>query len=98
MALATVMSVTTLAGLEGVFYHVVGTFDGARDRLYVNGHLQAAAQRLDAVDYGTRPMFLGSSGEKWEGRLAGTLGDVRLYGEALTPAEVSALFQANGAR
>jgi len=84
--------------VPGEFFHVVGTFDGAWMCLYVNGHLQAAAEHRSPVDYGTRPMFLGTSGEEVNGYFAGTLQDVRLYGEAITPAEVSALFNAGASR
>jgi hypothetical protein len=60
--------------------------------LYVNGVLHSTAAHPYAVDYDTRPMFFGTSGESWDGRLAGTLDEVSLYDRALSLQEVAALY------
>jgi hypothetical protein len=82
----------------GLWYHVAGTFDGATIKLYVNGELQAMAAHPHPVAHGTRPLFLGRSGEcggpgeaTWDSFLAGRLDDVRIYNRALSAAEVKAL-------
>ncbi len=80
--------------VTGVFYHVVGTFDGKWARFYVNGKEQGAAYHPFPVDYGSRPMFFGTSGEPWDGRFAGTLDEVSLYDGALSPAQIAALHEA----
>ena len=80
--------------LTGSFYHVVGTFDGKWMRLYINGSEQAALYNPVPVDYDTRPMFFGTSGETWDGRFAGTLDEVSLYDGVLSPAQVDALYEA----
>lgn len=78
--------------MTNVFYHVVGTFDGATMNLYVDGALHASGSHPYPVDYGTHPLFFGTSGEAWDGRLAGTLDEVSLYDRALTAQEVAALY------
>jgi hypothetical protein len=78
--------------MTNVFYHVVGTFDGATVNLYVDGVLHASGSHPYPVDYGTRPLFFGTSGESWDGRLAGTLDEVSLYDRALSAHEVAALY------
>jgi formylglycine-generating enzyme required for sulfatase activity len=76
-----------------VWYHLVGTFDGATMDLYVNGVLHASGYHPYPIDYGPRPMFFGTSGETvWDGRLAGTLDEVSLYDRALSAQEVAALY------
>jgi len=82
--------------MTNVFYHVVGTFDGSWARLYMDGEQCAWAYHPYPIDYGTRPMFFGTSGEDWDGRFAGTLDEVSLYDWALSPAQVQALFEAKG--
>ena len=80
----------------GVFYHVVGTFDGSRMNLYVNGVLHASASHPYLVDYGHLPMFLGNSGTNvWYGYLKGSLDEVSLYDRALSAAEVAVLYAAD---
>ena len=80
--------------VAGVYYYVVGTFDGSWARLYLNGLQEASTYHPLPIDYGTRPMFFGSSGEEWDGHFAGTLEEVRLYDGALSPTQVAALFEA----
>ncbi len=82
---------TTAAGVQtlalgnttistGTWYNVTGTYDGSNMRLYVNGQLQATVAKTAALDYGTRPIFLGRTGEcggagesNWDSYLNGIL-------------------------
>lgn len=80
------------------FYHVVGTYDGAQVRIYVDGSLEGqAAVSLD-IDYGTRPVYLGTSGETvFDGKLHGIIDEASVYDRALDATEVRALHAAGGA-
>ena len=78
--------------VPGVFYHVVGTYDGTTATLYVNGGLEDSQAGGFAMDYDTTPLYFGSSGDAWDGKLNGILDEIRLYGRALTPQEVRAHF------
>lgn len=82
----------------GQFYHVVGTYDGSRVRLYVNGVLEGESAIAVTVDYGSRPIFLGTSGETvFDGKLNGVVDEASIYNRALDPSEVAALHAAGSA-
>ena len=79
----------------GEFYHVVGTYDGSRARLYVNGVLEAEVPVAVTVDYGTRPVFIGTSGETvFDGKLNGIVDEASIYNRALDGSEIAALYEA----
>ena len=81
--------------LVGESYHVVGTFDGAQVKLYVNGLLEAQAANSVPADYGGRPVFIGTSGETvFDGKLNGIVDEASIYNRALDPVEISALHAA----
>ena len=79
----------------GQFYHVVGTYDGALVRLYVNGALEGQAATTVAIDYGTRPVFIGTSGETvFDGKLNGIVDEASIYNRALDAPEIAGLYAA----
>ena len=91
--LAVAYSTTAVA--VGQFYHVVGTYDGIVVRLYVNGVLEGQAAVSATVDYATRPIFIGTSGETvFDGKLAGIVDETSIYNRALDPTEIAALYMA----
>lgn len=90
---AAVQSTTPV--VVGQFYHVVASYDGTTLRLYVNGVLEGQATPAIALDYGTRPVFLGSSGESfWDGKLNGIVDEATIYNRALSAGEVLQLHAA----
>ena len=87
-----VTALSSLALALGTTYHVVGTYDGATARIYVNGVQRAAAPYTGGITYNaSRELFLGSQnkafnrGVRW---LDGKLDEVALYDRALTAATV----------
>ena len=82
----------------GRFYHVVGTYDGVAARLYVNGVLEGESAVTLTIDYGTRPVFIGTSGETvFDGKLNGIVDEASIYNRALGHAEVASLSAAGSA-
>ena len=82
----------------GRFYHVVGTYDGTAVRLFVDGVLEGQSAVALTIDYGARPVFVGTSGETvFDGKLDGIVDEASLYNRALEPWEVAALFDAGSA-
>jgi hypothetical protein len=74
--------------VAGYTYHVVGTFDGATQRLYVNGAQVATSSVTGGPTVNTTPLVLGS----WDAAsefLSGTLDDVAVYSKALTAAQIA---------
>jgi antitoxin component YwqK of YwqJK toxin-antitoxin module len=82
----TIFSTTTL--LNQQYYHVVGTYDGASKKLYINGNLEASASISNGIN---NTSTLGSIGyvqylnaQYFNGRIAST----RVYSRALTSQEI----------
>jgi Concanavalin A-like lectin/glucanases superfamily len=82
--------------VAGGTYHVVGTFDGAAQRLYVNGTQVASAALSGSASTSAAPLVIGS----WDGRqefFNGTLDEAAVYGVALSAAQVRAHYDASSA-
>ena len=84
--------VSSVALTIGTTYHVVGTYDGASARIYVNGVQRGAAAYSGGITYsGSRDLYLGRQKKstnrsvRW---LDGVLDDVALYDAALPAATV----------
>ena len=83
----------------GQWTHIVGTFSQPDMKLYLNGALVASSTYNFPLDYGTRPLFIGRSGECggsgegiWDGYFNGTIDDVRVYNRALSAADIMTLY------
>ncbi len=74
------------------WYHLVGTYDGASMRLFVDGKEDAASPRArtGAIDKTSAPCGLGSSRSMY--RLDGVLDEVRVFGRALCEEEIQTSF------
>lgn len=75
----------------GEWYHLVGTYDGARVKLFVDGQLVASNPVTGTIPSYGRPVTLGKY-SNLNAYLPGTIDDVRIYDRALTPGEVAALW------
>src|SRR5205807_1862483 len=79
----------------GVWYHVAAVRDPNSIRLYVNGQLEKQTNVAFPQDYGTLPLFFGSSGQSyWDHKFKGVLDEVSLYNRALGSNEIAAVFTA----
>ena len=74
----------------GVWYYVAGTYNSFNTNveIYVNGVLEGSAHADFPLDCGTRPLFIGTTGEWWVSNLQGTVDEVALYNRALTVNEI----------
>ena len=75
------------------WYHVVGTYDGTTQNLYVNGILEGSSNMQQGpINYPPRAFYeMGAYHDKDENyRLKGMLHEVLLYDRALTPREIAA--------
>ena len=89
----TVQSSTLVA--TGVWYHVAGVRGSNFVQLLVNGQLERQTNITFAQDYGSLPLYFGSTGQGfWDHKLLGNLDDVALYDRALTAAEVATIYAA----
>ena len=87
---------STTVPLVGVWYHLVGTYDGVTGslKLYVNGVQEGSANPGFPLDYGTRPVFIGTTAEYWDGKFGGTVDEVSIYNRALSTNEIQAIYNA----
>ena len=79
--------------VAGSTYHVVGTFDGITQRLYVNGAQVASVALSGVASASTRPLVIGS----WDGTMeyfAGTIDEPAVYAKTLSAAQVRAHYDA----
>jgi hypothetical protein len=77
----------------GVTAHVVGTFDGTTQRLYVNGTLVASTPLAGAADLSFGGVRIGT----WDGSseyFAGTIDDASIWSKVLSPTQVGTHFAA----
>jgi hypothetical protein len=86
---------------DGAWHAVAGTYDGARLRLYVDGHeigsgTPAASATIDYAASGSSLFRLGAYTGPCSAGFAGDIDEARVYDRALTAAEIGQL-QAAGA-
>jgi len=94
-----VITRSTTAVQRGVWYHVVGTYDGNKATIWVNGVAEASNIAGFALDYGTRPVFIGTTGEPapYVDMLAGIIDEASIYNRALSTNEIAAIYNAGSA-
>jgi hypothetical protein len=84
--------------VTGAWYHVVGVRGPDYSQLWMNGHLEVEASVSFPQDYGTYPLYFGTSGQSYyDRRLHGTLDEVALYNRALSSNEIVALYLSGSA-
>lgn len=87
---------STTTPLQGVWYHVVGTYDGSSQKIYVNGNLERTQSTSGTLVSSVSPVNLGrrSSGDR---RFTGDIDEVAIYDRALTASEISSRYNAGKA-
>jgi len=91
-----VMADSTTVPQVGVWYQLVGTYDGKDLKLYVNGVQEGRANAGFPLDVGARPLFIGTSGEWFDGKLQGDVNGVTIYRRALSAGEIKSLYRTGG--
>ncbi len=81
-----------------VWYHIAAVRGSNFTQLYINGVLERQTNVAFPQDYGTLPLFFGTSGQSfWDHKFRGTLDEVSLYNRVLSPAEIAAIYSATNA-
>jgi len=84
--------------VQGATTHLVGTYDGATARLYVDGALAASVNvHYSALDSGAWRMGAANPGTGSNNQWQGTLDEVAVYQSALTSAQVQEHYEAGTA-
>jgi hypothetical protein len=78
---------------DGAWHHIVGQYNGSQLQLYIDGVLRGTVAKFGSLSYtlGTG-FYVGKHGNGGTNRdFSGKIDQVRVYGRALTTAEISAL-------
>ena len=85
---------STTATAAGTWYHLVGTYDGATMRLYVNGVQEGSlASTLSMLNTGY-PFRIGAIGGTGQGEFSGTIDEVAVYNTTLSATQVKQHYDA----
>ena len=93
---APVVKSTTASWASGQWHHAVATYDGANLKLYVNGALEGSIATTAVPVKNTAPLQIGGNSDQGY-YFSGGMDEVRLYGCALTAADISGLYNQGGA-
>lgn len=84
---------TGVTAATGVWYHLVGTYDGSTVKMYVNGVLRGTASSTTPIDYTTSvPVRIGRSSDSSSNYTNGLIDETRIYNRSLNNNEVSQLY------
>ena len=82
----------------GTWYHVAAVRGSNFTQLYINGALEVQTNVAFPQDYGTQPLFFGTSGQSfWDHKFKGNLDEVSFYNRPLSSTEILAIFLAGNA-
>ena len=76
---------------DGAWYHAAGVYDGSQIYLYIDGIPDANQPASGAINTNAFPVMLGENAESRKRVWDGLIDDARIYDQALSAAEISAL-------
>jgi len=83
---------STTAIQAAVWQHLVATYDGFNEQLYIDGVMVAGAGNSAPVSYDTHAMLIGCDDNNgFSEHFKGALDELRIYNRALSQAEIQAL-------
>ena len=78
----------------GVWYHILGAYDGETARIFVNGELKGSSSNASgSLVSNTNPVTIARRGNNSQWHLDGNVADVRIYNRALTSQEIQTLYE-----
>ena len=91
-------AISTTKLTPGKWYHLVGVYDGAAVKLYVNGHLEKTEAYSGRLRSDRAPVHLGGGklfGVDWGNHFTvhGIVDEVKIYDRALTHSEVKQMYE-----
>jgi len=78
---------------DGRWHHVVGTYDGSKICLYVDGQLDASSTASGTIRVNDQPVYIGENSEQSNRFWNGLIDDVRIYSYALSPDQIAEITQ-----
>jgi hypothetical protein len=81
---------------SGTWSHVVCTYNGAEQKIYINSVQRASQAATGTISHLADNLIIGKQGLTGSWPYAGSMDELRIYGAALSPSEISKLYN-NGA-
>ena len=75
----------------GDWHHFAGTYDGAQGKIYIDGALDATSEATGQINIEPENFWIGNNSQNTDRFFHGMIDDVRLYNQAISPLQVSAL-------
>jgi hypothetical protein len=92
---ATIVGSPTDATVMNLWYHVVATYDGTTQALYLNGKLNSSSASQKSIVSHTKHLFVGSDDVSGNNAFTGDIDEFAVYNRALTPSEVNGHYLAS---
>ncbi len=89
---------STVIPTTGRWYHVVGTYDGATQSLYIDGTLVATQARTGSINGNGYNLWIGNNQEQRSRYLNGSLDEVTIFNRSLSAQEVANLYALGAAK
>ncbi len=83
----------TLPVDDGQWHHAVGTYDGQRLALYIDGRLDMAVNATGRINRNAWPLLIGENAERGLRYWNGMIDDVRIYNYALSESDILGLYR-----
>jgi len=78
--------------VAGQWYHVVGTYDGATIKIFVNGVLKNSQALATTIGSNTFPLYIGENPQATGRYWSGDIDEIKIFDRALPDAEVLAMY------
>lgn len=78
--------------VPGEWYHVVGTYDGATIKIFVNGVLRNSQALATTIGSNTYGLFFGENSQYTGRNWSGDIDEVKVFSRALPDAEIYAMY------
>lgn len=76
----------------GVWHHIVGTYDGVNQSIYVDGTRMNTFAKPGTIQASSAPLWIGAHDLDWDRNpFSGAIDDLRIYNNALSESEVRSL-------
>jgi len=89
-----------ISGVQGIndgnWHHVVGTYDGAQIKIYIDGVLDNAEDASDPIDLNAFGVVIGANDEEAGRAIIADIDEVRIFDKGLTAARVLAMYADDG--
>ena len=82
----------------GIWYHVVSTYDGALQKIYVNGVFEAQGSLTGTISTSVAPISIGRRTSSADRYFTGDIDEVAIYNRALSASEILTRYKSGSAK